>query len=102
MQLLHLVAVAQQREHAVADQIGGRLLSSHHGHNRVGDHLLFAEPIPIDFRRHQRVDQPITWMLLVLADGGAEVDDHLFQAAHDARGGLGGMLEVAEHLGKVA
>jgi len=46
-QALELVGMAQQRQHAVADQVRGRLLPPHHRDDAIGDHLVLGEPVTV-------------------------------------------------------
>src|SRR5690348_7257793 len=72
-QLLQLVRIAEQAQHAVADQVCGRLLATHHGDDHVGDHLFFGQPGALDFGGHERVDQAVARAFALFADRGAEV-----------------------------
>ena len=101
MEFLQLIAMAQEAEQPITDQVGGGLLPPDHGHDGVGNHFLLAEAISLDFGGQQCCDKSFSWMAGSLTYGGPEVGDHLFQAAHDAGRSFGRMLEVAEHLGKV-
>ena len=42
-EFLQLIALAQQAQQSIADQVGGRLLTTHHRDNGVGNHFLLVE-----------------------------------------------------------
>ncbi len=77
LQSFHLLRVAKQCEHTVADQVGGRFLTAHHGHDRVRDDLFFRQMVTVNLRREQRMDQPFPLMLLDFANGIAKISRHL-------------------------
>ena len=45
-QPLQFIGMAQQRQHPIANQVGGGFLAAHHGHDQVGDDLFFGQPEP--------------------------------------------------------
>ena len=93
--------MAEQGEHAVADQVGGRLLAADHGHDRVGDHLVIGKSVTIDLGGPERVDQALGGLNPVSAYRLAEVGEHSVETVQHAREAIRVVLEVAEHLGEV-
>ncbi len=51
--------ILEQREQAVADQVGGRLLSADHGDDGIGDYFFVGKPVAIDLGGHQRVNEAL-------------------------------------------
>src|SRR5438105_617447 len=51
-ELFELVGVAQQGKDAVADEVCGGLLTSHHGYNAVRYHLFLGQTVALNFRLH--------------------------------------------------
>ena len=59
-----LLGVAEQRQHAVADQVGGGLETADQRDDGARDHLLLAQAITVDSRRDERFEQPARAALL--------------------------------------
>ena len=93
--------MSQQRQDAVADEIRRRFLAADHRDDAVGDDLLLGEPIAVDLRRHEGVNQPFARCRSLLGDARLEVGAHRLGGAQHATGAVGVVLEVAEDLGEV-
>ena len=99
LQLLQLVWMAQEGEQAIADQIGGRFLASHHGENGIGNNLLLAQAVAVHFGSDQGADEAFAGVFRCSARlPGSRRSSPLSCAA--PAGAVGVVLEVAQHLGK--
>ena len=100
-QLGELFGITHQSEQSVADQIRGRLLPADHGHDTVGDDLFFGQPIAIDLRRHEGVNQSFARMFARFADRVLKIGGQVVGALEHARNSVGIMLKVSEHLREI-
>jgi hypothetical protein len=84
-----LVRMTQQREHGVADQVGGRLVPRDQDQHAHREQLVRAQPIALDLGAHQRADQVLARPRAPLGDDAVEEDAHLRQTALRGGGRLG-------------
>src|SRR5207245_8328698 len=63
----------EQLQHAIPNQIGGCLLPTHHGDDRVGDYLFVRKAISIHLRSEERLNQTFSWVLADLRDGSLKI-----------------------------
>ena len=99
-QALQVGRVAQQGEHAVADQVRRGLQAADHRDDAVGHHLLVGEPVAVHLGGQERADQPVARVAPLLADGVVEVGGEVLDGLEHTAEQVGVVLEVAEHLGE--
>jgi len=82
---LQLVRVAQQRQYAIADQVGSGLLAADHQENAVGDHGIFAQGVSSKFGRKQGMDQTALGITAFLTNRVTKLGAHLVEVAQHLR-----------------
>ncbi len=93
--------MSQQREQAVANQVCSRLLATYHRDNRVCDDLFFCQSTAVDLRRHERMDEAIARVLLLLLHLLQNVGFQVVQTLEHLRQAIRIVLEVSQEFGEV-
>src|SRR5277367_2579695 len=64
--------IAKKGQNAVTNEVSGRFLATYHGDNRVRDHLLLRQPVAVDLRAEQGLNQTFLRGVSLFSDSGAE------------------------------
>lgn len=95
-EILQRFRAAEQRQHAIPDQVGGRLLPANHGHDGVSHDLIVGQPAAADLGRHQGADHVIAWSTSLLLHLVRDVCPKIGKAFEDLIHAVGILLEIPE------